>query len=154
MLQRTARVPCCTSCMIVRSINSTLMIRIYTPPKKCRSLQITPKLLRKFSDSDLRRNVLAVVHRPSPIATVVASGDSRTILDVDAPRRCLGFMVVIFAAAIAFLAIFDMWSTLHLSRSPALVLENISGRTEVASCGIYSKANCSGSADRCMNSRK
>jgi predicted aminopeptidase len=63
-------------------------------------------------------------------------------------------MVVIFAAAMAFFAIFDMWSTLHLSRTPALVLANISGCTKVASCGTYSGANCSGSADRCMNSRK
>ena len=99
-------------------------------------------------------NVFAVVHRPSPIVTVVASGDSSTILDVDAPLMCLGFMVWMPAAAIAFLAILEIWSTLHLVRRPAFVLANISGCTAVAIYAIYTGVKCSGSEDRCMNSRK
>jgi hypothetical protein len=46
-----------------------------------------------------------------------------------------------FAADIAFLAIFEIWSTLHLIRKPAFVLANINGCTDVAICGIYSGAN-------------
>ncbi len=63
-------------------------------------------------------------------------------------------MVGMLAAEIAFLAILNIWSTLHLQRNPALVFAKINGCTDAAICAIYSGTYCSGSEDRCMNSRK
>ena len=51
---------------------------------------------------------MLVVHRPKPMATVIASGDRATILDVDAPLRCLGFMGSMCARVIAFLTITEI----------------------------------------------
>jgi hypothetical protein len=63
-------------------------------------------------------------------------------------------MLGMLAAEIAFLAILDIWSTLHLQRNPAFVFAKINGCTDAAICDIYSSAYCSGSEDRSMNLRK